>query len=73
MQVVNIQSQYNRNGTLNAIPIIIYHQTGDQEIDFSTNLDLLNKEMKYLHDNNFTDLTMADLAYNNKGTFIYIK
>jgi peptidoglycan/xylan/chitin deacetylase (PgdA/CDA1 family) len=73
VQVVNSQSQYNKNGTINAIPIIIYHQAGDQEIDYSTNLDLFNKEMKYLHDGNFTVLTMADLGYNNKDNYLYIK
>ena len=73
VQVVNSQSQYNKNGTINAIPIIIYHQTGDQEIDFSTNLDLFNKEMKYLHDNNFSVLTMAELAFDKKSNFLYIK
>jgi len=73
VQVVNSQSQYNKNGTINAIPIIIYHQTGDQEIDFNTNLDLFNKEMKYLHDNNFSVLTMADLAFDKKSNFLYIK
>ena len=73
VQVVNSQSQYNKNGTINAIPIIIYHQESNQGIDYNTDLDLYDKEMKYLHDGNFTVLTMADLAYNNKGNYLYIK
>jgi len=73
VEVVNSQTKYNKNGTIMAIPIIIYHQAGDQEIDYSTNLDLFNKEMKYLHDGNFTVLTMADLGYDKKGNYLYIK
>jgi hypothetical protein len=73
VEVVNSQTKYNKNGTIMAIPIIIYHQAGDQEIDYSTNLDLFNKEMKYLHDGNFTVLTMADLGYDKKSNYLYIK
>jgi len=73
IQVVNSQSDYNENGTIKAIPIIIYHRAGDQNIDYSTNLDLFNKEMKYLHDGNFTVLTMANLAYDTKTNDLYIK
>jgi len=73
IQVVNSQSDYNENGTIKAIPIIIYHRAGDQNIDYSTNLDLFNKEMKYLHDGNFTVLTMANLGYDTKTNDLYIK
>jgi len=73
IQVVNSQSHYNENGTIKAIPIIIYHRAGDQNIDYSTNLDLFNKEMKYLHDGNFTVLTMANLGYDTKTNDLYIK
>ena len=56
-----------------AIPIIIYHRAGDQGADYNTDLDLFNREMKYLHDGNFTVLTMADLAYDKKSNYLYIK
>ena len=72
-QVVNSQNKYNKNGTINAIPIIIYHQESNQGIDYNTDLDLFDKEMKYLRDGNFTVLSMADLVYNNKGNYLYIK
>jgi peptidoglycan/xylan/chitin deacetylase (PgdA/CDA1 family) len=72
-QVVNSQNKYNKNGTINAIPIVIYHSSGDQEIDYSTNLDLFNKEMKYLHDANFTVLTMANLGYDKNSNYLYVK
>ncbi|HKX20598.1 MAG TPA: polysaccharide deacetylase family protein [Nitrososphaeraceae archaeon] len=73
VQVVNSQTKYNNNGTINAIPIVIYHSSGDQEIDYSTNLDLFNKEMKYLHDGNFTVLTMANLGFDKNRNYLYIK
>jgi len=73
IQVVNSQSKYNKNGTINAIPIIIYHKAGDQGTDYNTNLELFNKEMKYLHNGNFTVLTMADLGYDKKTNYLYIK
>jgi peptidoglycan/xylan/chitin deacetylase (PgdA/CDA1 family) len=73
IQVVNSQSDYNKNGAIKAIPIIIYHRAGDVDIDYSTNLDLFNKEMKYLHDGNFTVLTMTNLAYDKVSNSLYIK
>jgi peptidoglycan/xylan/chitin deacetylase (PgdA/CDA1 family) len=73
IQVVNSQSNYNKNGTIMAIPIIIYHRAGDQGTDYNTDLDLFNKEMKYLHDGNFEVMTMADLAYDKKSNYLYIK
>ena len=73
IQVVNSQSKYNKNGTIKAIPIIIYHKAGDQGTDYNTNLDLFNKEMTYLHNGNFTVLTMADQGYDKKTNYLYIK
>ncbi|HEY7228548.1 MAG TPA: polysaccharide deacetylase family protein [Nitrososphaeraceae archaeon] len=74
IQVVNSQFEYNKNGIIKAIPIIIYHRAGDSGVaDYNTDLDLFEKEMKYLHDGHFTVLTMADLAYNKKSNYLYIK
>jgi peptidoglycan/xylan/chitin deacetylase (PgdA/CDA1 family) len=74
IQIVNSQSKYNKDGTIKAIPIIIYHRAGDTKaIDYNTDLDLFEKEMKYLHDGNFTVLTMSDLAYDSKSNYLYIK
>jgi hypothetical protein len=72
-EVVNTQSEYNKDGTIKAIPIIIYHKAGDQEGDYNTDLHLFKKEMKYLHDGNFTVLTMSDLGYDEKSNSLYIK
>jgi len=74
IQVVNSQSQYDKNGTMKVIPIVIYHRAGDTEaVDYNTDLDLFEKEMKYLHDGNFTVLTMSDLSYDKKSNYLYIK
>ena len=73
IQVVNSQSDYNKNGIIKAIPIIIYHRASDKVEDYNTDLDLFDKEMKYLHDGNFTVLTMADLGYDKKSNYLYIK
>lgn len=73
IQVVNSQLDYNKNGTIKAIPIIIYHKAGDTGTDYNTDLELFDKEMKYLHNGNFTVLTMSDLGYNSKGNYLFIK
>jgi hypothetical protein len=73
IQVVNSQSNYNKNGTIKAIPIIIYHRAGDKGTDYNTDLDLFDKEMKYLHNGNFAVLTMADLGYDKKSNYLYMK
>lgn len=73
IQVVNSQSNYSNNGTLRAIPIIIYHKAGDIGTAYNTDSKLFEKEMKYLHDGNFTVLTMSDLAYNSRDNYLYIK
>jgi peptidoglycan/xylan/chitin deacetylase (PgdA/CDA1 family) len=73
VEVVNSQTKYNNNGTIKAIPIIIYHKASDQGTYYNTDLNLFSKEMKYLHDGNFTVLTMADLGYDKKSNYLYIK
>jgi peptidoglycan/xylan/chitin deacetylase (PgdA/CDA1 family) len=74
VNVVNSQSKYNKDGVINAIPIIIYHRAGDSGVlDYNTNLDLFEKEMKYLHDNNFQVLTMRDLRFNEMSKDLDIK
>jgi hypothetical protein len=36
-------------------------------------VNLFDAEMKYLHDNGFRVLTMADLGYDKNGHYLYIK
>jgi Polysaccharide deacetylase len=85
IQIVNSESKYNRNGIVNAIPIIVYHQIGSEggggivnggggggAEGSSTDVSLFAQEMKYLHDNGFTVLTMANLRYNQNDNSLYI-
>jgi peptidoglycan/xylan/chitin deacetylase (PgdA/CDA1 family) len=77
IEVVNSQSTYNTDGTINAIPIVIWHRIdnsgeGDPE-QYATSIDLFEKEIKYLHDNGFKVLTMADLGYDENSNYLYIK
>jgi peptidoglycan/xylan/chitin deacetylase (PgdA/CDA1 family) len=77
IEVVNIPSIYNTDGTINAIPIVIWHRIdnsgeGNPE-SYATTIDLFEKEIKYLHDNGFKVLTMADLGYDENSNYLYIK
>lgn len=73
IEVVNSQSTFNQNNNIFSIPILIYHRIDNTGIDYSTNLDLFQAEMKYLYDNNFTVLTMEDLIYDkDDGLFLDI-
>ena len=67
------QSKYNIDGTIEAIPIIMYHKIGDNKKDSVTDVDLFHKEIKYLHDNKFKVIIISDLAYNEKHDYLYIK
>ncbi|HVD08392.1 MAG TPA: hypothetical protein VNB67_08105, partial [Nitrososphaeraceae archaeon] len=73
IEVVNSQSKYNQDGTIEAIPIIMYHGIGDNKKDSVTDIDLFQKEMKYLYDNKFNVITISDFAYNEKHDYLYIK
>ncbi len=77
IEVVNIPSIYNTNGTINAIPIVIWHRIDNSGEDdpeaYATTIDLFEKEIKYLHDNGFKVLTMADLGYDENSNYLYIK
>jgi peptidoglycan/xylan/chitin deacetylase (PgdA/CDA1 family) len=77
IEVVNSQSIYNTGGTINAIPIVIWHRIdnsgeGDPEV-YATTIDLFEKEIKYLYDNGFKVLTMADLGYDENSNYLYLK
>jgi peptidoglycan/xylan/chitin deacetylase (PgdA/CDA1 family) len=77
IEVVNSQSAYNTDGKINALPIIIWHRidnsgVGDPE-QYATTIDLFEKEIKYLHDNGFKVLTMADLGYDESSNYLYLK
>ena len=76
---VNSQENYNKNGSINAIPIVVYHNfivdrshryLPDQSF---TDVSLFSAEMKYLHDNGFIVLKMSALGYNERSNDLYIK
>jgi hypothetical protein len=74
IEVVNTQSEYNKDGVVKTIPIIIYHRADDNEaIDYNTDLKLFEKEMKYLHDNDFRVITMQDLGYEENTNYLYVR
>ena len=51
----------------------MYHGIGDNKKDSVTDIDLFQKEMKYLFDNKFNVITISDFAYNEKHDYLYIK
>ena len=83
IEVVNSQTQFSGNGTINAIPIIVYHNVDHENnspnvspdwLDSSTiDVNLFDSKMKYLYDNEFQVLTMSDLGYNQTSNKLYIK
>jgi hypothetical protein len=76
---VNSQDKFNKNGIINAIPLVAYHDIvllPDVSLSTepsSTTLNLFNTEMKYLHDNGFNVLTFYNLGYDDKSNIFYLK
>lgn len=79
---VNSQDDYNNDGNIKAIPIIAYHDFKDSGLtdisngaddDVSTDAKLFEAEMRYLYENGFRVITMADLGYDERTNSIYIK
>lgn len=84
VEAINSQTQYNTNGTINAIPIIVYHNVDYKNstngsnvspdwLDSTIDVNLFEQEMKYLYDNGFQVLTISDLGYNQTSNSLYIK
>ena len=84
VEEINSQTQYSTNGTINAIPIIVYHNVDyrystnssnipPEWLDSTIDVNLFEQEMKYLYDNGFQVLTMSDLGYNQTNNSLYIK
>ena len=76
---VNLQLDYNKNGCIEAVPIVMYH---DFLIDPNhiyrpnesfTDVGLFSEEMKYLHDNGFVVLKMSNLGFDPTTHYLYIK
>jgi peptidoglycan/xylan/chitin deacetylase (PgdA/CDA1 family) len=73
VKAVNSQDEFNGDGTIRAIPIIAYHDLDHNMTPDSTSVNLFDAEMKYLYDNGFTVLTMADLGYDQSTHQLYIE
>ena len=76
IEVVEGQSKYNNEKKLSAIPIIIWHNIEDNtsiDAHTTTTTKLFEEEIKYLHDNGFTVLTMDDLIYDERTSSLKIK
>ena len=73
VQEVNSQQAYNKNGAIDAIPIIAYHDIDEEKAIDSTDSNLFDQEMKYLHDNGFRVIPMSDIGYNENTKYMYIK
>jgi peptidoglycan/xylan/chitin deacetylase (PgdA/CDA1 family) len=79
VEAVNSQNDYNKDGTIRAIPIIVYHKfvlcddVSESKIPTDTSVSLFNLEMKYLHDNGFKVLAMADLGYDENRSTLYVR
>jgi peptidoglycan/xylan/chitin deacetylase (PgdA/CDA1 family) len=74
-EVVDAQTKYNIDNKIKAIPIIIWHNIANNVEDdpyTTTSVELFESEIKYLHDNGFTVITMADLLYDKNSNILKI-
>ena len=77
VQRVNSQDPYNKGGTINAFPIITYHNLTYSnevynELPSTIMVPLFAQMMKYLHDNGFKVLTINQLGYDTTNNLFYI-
>ena len=75
VEVVNSQGNFNKDGTIRAIPVIVYHafvpfgDISESDNPTDTTVNLFEQEMRYLRDNGFRVLTMKDIEYDkDRGT-----
>jgi hypothetical protein len=78
VQRVNSQIPYNKGGTINAFPVITYHNLTYSnevynELPSTIMVPLFAQMMKYLHDNGFIVLTMSQLGYDTTNNLFYLK
>jgi peptidoglycan/xylan/chitin deacetylase (PgdA/CDA1 family) len=66
IEIVESQTKYNTENSINAIPILIYHSVDYSGDDYSINPDLFEKEMEYLFENGYKICQMKDIVYNNE-------
>ena len=74
VKIVNSQSKYNKgDGIINVIPLITFHDVNlATNQPYITNVSLFDQLMKYLHDNGFKVLTMANMGYDIPSNTLYM-
>jgi hypothetical protein len=72
VDVVDSQTEFNKQGEINAIPIIGYHEITTEE-ELATSPELFELEMEYLYDNGFKVITLDDLGYDENQERFYLK
>ena len=72
VEIVNSQTEFNKNGEINAIPIIGYHEVSRTD-KRGTSPELFELEMEYLYENGFKVITLADLGYDENQERFYVK
>jgi peptidoglycan/xylan/chitin deacetylase (PgdA/CDA1 family) len=79
VSAISSQYSYNKDGIVRAIPIIVYHtlvdysDLSDSSRPIDTTVNLFDAEMRYLYDNGFKVITMADLGYDDNSNYLYLK
>ena len=73
VRLVDSQTNYNKNRKINAVPIIGYRNVEDDNAITSTHTSLFAAEMRYLYDNGFKVITMADLGYDENSNNLYVR
>jgi hypothetical protein len=75
----------DKDGIIRTIPIIAYHDfksnrftdsssgSSSDDNDDSTDANLFKAEMRYLYENGFKVITMADLGYDEENHRLYIR
>lgn len=72
IEVVNSKSKYNNgdnrkiNETINAIPVIVYHNIGIADERYSPSTNLFEAEMRYLSENQYKMITFAEIGYDQQ-------
>ena len=73
VKIVNSQSKYNNGGTISAVPLVTFHNVRPvNNVPYTTNVGVFAELMKFLHDNGYKVLDMANLRYDTKGNTLHI-
>ncbi len=73
VKIVNMQSNYNQGGKINALPSLIFHNVAlVTNRPYYTNAELFDQLMKYLYENHFRVLTYKQLEYNTQTNTFYL-